>query len=82
MLIFFFFKFIHFMAFSDAVDNFSVQKEEVNLLLVWLFAPRSRFLYLILTWRHFTKLSSYPLHLTWCLELYVIKLEVSLESEL
>lgn len=25
------------MAFSDAVDSLSVQKEEVNLLLVWLF---------------------------------------------
>lgn len=38
MHIFFFFtNFIHFMAFNDAVDNFSVQKEEVNLLLVWLF---------------------------------------------
>ena len=38
MHIFFFFtNFIHFMAFSDAVDSLSVQKEEVNLLLVWLF---------------------------------------------
>ena len=25
------------MAFNDAVDNFSAQKEEVKLLLVWLF---------------------------------------------
>lgn len=34
---FFFTNFIHFMAFNDAVDNFSAQKEEVKLLLVWLF---------------------------------------------
>ena len=36
-LFFFLTKLIHFIAFSDALDGFSVQKEEVNLLLVWLF---------------------------------------------
>ena len=63
------------LPFNNAVHNFSAQKEEVNLLLVWSFgssAMVSRFNFIQ---RHFTKLSTYPLHLKWCLELYMIKLE-------
>lgn len=70
------------LPFHNAVHNFSVQKEEVNFLLVWLFgspAMVSRFNFIQ---RHFTKVSTYPLHLKWCLELYMIKLEMRSGLEL